>query len=62
MNAADILQTVSIALSAWTLKTVHEMAKRLAVLDAAACEDRARIISAETKLERIGERVAVLAK
>ncbi len=62
MNPGDILQAVTLALSAWTLKTVHEIAKRQAVLDASSSEDRARIIAAESKLERLGERVAVLGK
>ena len=62
MNPSDILQAVTLGLSAWTLKTVHEMAQRLAVLAAAAVEDRARIIAAEAKLERIGERLAAVSK
>jgi hypothetical protein len=60
MNPSDILQTATFALTAWTLKTVHEIAKRQAVLEAAAAEDRSRIIAAETKLEMMGERIAVI--
>jgi hypothetical protein len=53
MDAQTFIASAGLAVSAWTLRTVHETAKTLAVLVAAQSEDRARLIETERKISAL---------